>query len=194
MVSVLSAVRDLGRLREISAVLVRHGFGEIVARAGFGREAKEKDPDDEEGEKESKKLSRGERIRLVATELGPSFVKLGQIASTRTDVVPQDIVDELKKLQDSVPPVAFSEIKQQVEESLGAPIEKIFDRFETQPLASASIGQVHRAALKSEQGDPNEVVVKVQRPGVGAVVARDLDLLHMMAAALERAVPETKIY
>jgi ubiquinone biosynthesis protein len=192
VVSVLSAVRDLGRLREISAVLVRHGFGEIVARAGFGRESKDKD--DEAGETESKKLSRGERIRLVATELGPSFVKLGQIASTRTDVIPQDIVDELKKLQDSVPPVAFSEIKQQVEESLGAPIDKIFDRFDEKPLASASIGQVHRAALKQDGSDPIEVVVKVQRPGVGNVVTRDLDLLHMMAAALERAVPETKIY
>ncbi len=192
--SVLSAVRDLGRLREITAVLVRHGFGEIVARAGFGREAKEKEKDAEVGEKESTKLSRGERIRLVATDLGPSFVKLGQIASTRTDVIPQDIVDELKKLQDSVPPVAFSEIKQQVEASLGAPIENLFVRFEEKPLASASIGQVHRAALKNEHGDPVEVVVKVQRPGVGHVVARDLDLLHMMAAALERAVPETKIY
>jgi len=194
LVSVLSAVRDLGRLREITAVLVRHGFGEIVARAGFGRESKDKDKDEEVGETESKKLSRGERIRLVATELGPSFVKLGQIASTRTDVIPQDIVDELKKLQDSVPAVAFADIKQQVEESLGAPIEKIFERFDEKPLASASIGQVHRAALKNEQGEPIEVVVKVQRPGVGHVVARDLDLLHMMAAALERAVPETKIY
>ena len=150
--------------------------------------------DDEAGEKERKRISRGERIRMVAQELGPSFVKLGQIASTRTDVIPPDIIAELKKLQDEVPPVPFADIKQQVEESLGAPIADVFARFDEKPLASASIGQVHRAALKQESGEPIEVVVKVQRPGVGAVVARDLELLHMMAAALERAVPETKIY
>jgi len=188
-VSVFSAVRDLGRLREISAVLVRHGFGEIVTRAGFG-ESKSS----EAGDDEKKRISRGERIRKVAQELGPSFVKLGQIASTRTDVVPPDIIAELKKLQDEVPPVPFADIKQQVEESLGAPLPDVFERFDEKPLASASIGQVHRAALKQEGGAPIEVVVKVQRPGVGATVARDLDLLHMMAAALERAVPETKIY
>jgi ubiquinone biosynthesis protein len=194
-VSVFTAVRDLGRLREITAVLVRHGFGEIVARAGFVKKAGEaKDKDDEAGEKESKRLSRGERIRLVATDLGPSFVKLGQIASTRSDVVPADIIAELKKLQDEVPPVPFADIKQQVEESLAAPIGDVFERFDEAPLASASIGQVHRAALRQEDGPPIEVVVKVQRPGVGAIVARDLDLLHMMAAALERAVPETKLY
>ncbi len=190
--SVFTAVRDLGRLREISTVLVRHGFGEIVGRAGFGR--KEEAPKEAEaGEKERTRVSTAERIRLVAQDLGPSFVKLGQIASTRTDVIPPDIITELKKLQDEVPPVPFADIKQQVEESLGAPISEVFTRFEEKPLASASIGQVHRATLK--EGDALiEVVVKVQRPGVAAVVARDLDLLHMMAAALERAVPETKIY
>jgi ubiquinone biosynthesis protein len=192
LVSVLSAVRDLGRLREITAVLVRHGFGEIVQRAGFGK--KEDAKDDDGGEAERKRLSRGERIRLVATELGPSFVKLGQIASTRTDVIPPDIIVELKKLQDEVPAVPFADIKQQVEASLGASIENLFVRFDEKPLASASIGQVHRAALKDESGAPIEVVAKVQRPGVAAVVTRDLELLHMMAAALERAVPETKIY
>ncbi len=194
--SVLTAVRDLGRLREISAVLVRHGFGEIVARAGFGKRvdgSSEPPKDADAGEQEKKRISRGERIRLVAQELGPSFVKLGQIASTRTDVIPADIVVELKKLQDEVPPVPFSEIAKQIQESLGAPIADVFARFDEKPLASASIGQVHRASL-DVAGELVEVVVKVQRPGVGAVVQRDLELLHMMAAALERAVPETKIY
>jgi ubiquinone biosynthesis protein len=193
-VSVFTAVRDLGRLREITAVLVRHGFGEIVTRGGFGRK-EEVAPEHEAGEKERTRISTAVRIRMVAQDLGPSFVKLGQIASTRTDVLPPDIIAELKKLQDEVPPVSFADIKQQVEESLGAPIAHVFTRFDEKPLASASIGQVHRAALKllAEQ-DAIEVVVKVQRPGVSGVVARDLDLLHMMAAALERAVPETKIY
>src|ERR1700690_478273 len=125
--SVLSAVRDLGRLREITTVLVRHGFGEIVTRAGFGGAAPAPD------ETKAPRVSRAERIRLVAQELGPSFVKLGQIASTRTDVIPADIITELKKLQDEVPAVPFAAIKQQVEESLGAPIADVFARFDENP-------------------------------------------------------------
>ncbi len=211
MVSVLSAVRDLARLREISAVLVRHGFGEIVTRAGFGRRKKERtapgasDPPtstevleiaSEElarGEAEKKRTSTAERIRLVAQELGPSFIKLGQIASTRNDVLPREIIEELKKLQDEVPPVPFEEIREVVERSLGRALLDVYESFDEKPLATASIGQVHRAQLQTETGSI-AVVVKVQRPNVAAVVARDLELLHMMAAAIERAVPETKIY
>jgi ubiquinone biosynthesis protein len=205
MVSVLSAVRDLGRLREISAVLVRHGFGEIVARAGFGR-TKKTAPDargvdapeipSEElarGEEEIRRISLAERARLVLQDLGPSFIKLGQIASTRPDVLPADLIVELKKLQDEVPPVPFSDIKDAIEASLGAPLSEIYKSFDERPLATASIGQVHRAVLTTPEGDA-EVVVKVQRPGVSSTVARDLELLHIMAAAIERAIPETKIY
>jgi ubiquinone biosynthesis protein len=211
MVSVLTAVRDLGRLREISAVLVRHGFGEIVARAGFGRARKPgvvappgpkagaadliEIPTDElaRGEDEKKHISLAERARLVLQDLGPSFIKLGQIASTRPDVLPADLITELKKLQDDVPAVPFADIKEAIEESLGAPISEIYKSFDERPLATASIGQVHRAVLTTEAGD-EEVVVKVQRPGVSSTVARDLELLHIMAAAIERAIPETKIY
>src|ERR1700758_2349433 len=139
MVSVLSAVRDLARLREISSVLVRHGFGEIVARAGFGRtRRKEKavavesgaDADApeiaseevEKGEDEKRRISIHERARLVLQDLGPSFIKLGQIASTRGDVLPPELIVELKKLQDDVPPVPFDQIREVVESSLGASI------------------------------------------------------------------------
>lgn len=212
MVSVLGAVRDLGRMREITTVLVRHGFGEIVTRIGVGRRKKEKPTGQSEpppsgagevleiaegelakGDEASQKVSTPVRIRLVAQELGPSFIKLGQIASTRPDLIPADIITELKKLQDDVPAVPFEEIKAQVEKSLGAPLSQTFLRFDEKPLATASIGQVHRATLRTDTGD-EEVVVKVQRPGVAETVARDLDLLHVLAAALERAVPETKIY
>ena len=209
MVSVLGAVRDLGRLREITAVLVRHGFGEVVTRIGIGRRRKEKssgesapppgdvvdiaERDLEKSEEEQKKVSTPVRIRLVAQDLGPSFIKLGQIASTRPDLLPPDVIAELKKLQDEVPPVPFEDIKQQVEKSLGKKLSETFVRFDEKPLATASIGQVHRAVLRVDD-DEHEVVVKVQRPGVGDTVARDLELLHMLAAALERAVPETKIY
>ncbi len=215
MISVVSAVRDLGRLREITSVLVRHGFGEVVARAGFGRKPKraalsgksEPPPSgangadaielssDElaKGEEEKTRVSTAERIRLVVQDLGPSFIKLGQIMSTRNDLLPPEVITELKKLQDDVPPVPFEDIKSVVESSLGAPLEQVFVSFDEKPLATASIGQVHRAVLATPEGE-QRVVVKVQRPNVGVTVQRDLELLHIMAAAVERAIPETRIY
>lgn len=208
MVSVLSAVRDLARLREISSVLVRHGFGEIVARAGFGRtrrrekavpEAAEADAPEiateevEKGEDEKRRISIHERARLVLQDLGPSFIKLGQIASTRSDVLPAELIAELKKLQDDVPAAPFEQIRGVVESSLGAPVNELFVRFDEKPLATASIGQVHRAVLATPEGE-RDVVVKVQRPGVAPTVMRDLELLHIMAAAIERAIPDSRIY
>ena len=207
MVSVLSAVRDLVRLREISSVLVRHGFGEVVARAGFGR-TKKKDKaavdeaadapeipveEVEKGEDEKRRVSIYERARLVLQDLGPSFIKLGQIASTRGDVLPPALIVELKKLQDDVPPVPFEQLKEVIEASLGAPLSELFVSFDEKPLATASIGQVHRAVLATETG-PEQVVVKVQRPGVATSVMRDLELLHVMAAAIERTIPDSRIY
>jgi ubiquinone biosynthesis protein len=218
LVSIVSAVRDLGRLRQIYVVLVRHGFGELAQRLGLGARRSSKAPalsaaspdeatvDDlgqviepvpeaeaKRGEEERQKISLPTRVRLVLMDLGPSFVKLGQIASTRPDVLPADWITELKKLQDEVTPLPFEDIKGAVEASLGASLEEIYDRFEEKPLAAASIGQVHRAILKHPEG-PKEVVVKVQRPGVRGTVARDLDLLHVLAKLIERTVPESHIY
>ncbi len=205
MLSVVTVVRDLARLREITAVLIRHGFGEIVARMGLGRGRRAKpgielggDEDDVTSEQpapppEMAHISVYERIRLVLQELGPTFIKLGQIMSSRADILPPELIVELKKLQDNVPPVAFEDIRLAIEESLGAPIDELFVKVDKRPLAAASIGQVHRAILATPEGE-REVVIKVQRPGVAITVARDLELLHRMAAALERAIPETKIY
>jgi ubiquinone biosynthesis protein len=207
MVSIVHAARDIGRLRDISRVLVRHGFGEVVRRVGLGRPRRAKDSvppssreepgaeadDESRGDRERKEVSRAVRARLVLEELGPSFVKLGQIASTRPDVLPQDLIQELKKLQDSVPPVPFAEIKAHVERSLGDELHTFFEYFDETPLAAASIAQVHRARLKAEEG-PLDVVVKVQRPGIAQTIASDVDLLHAFAALVERAIPESKIY
>lgn len=208
MVNILSAVRELGRLRQINFVLMRHGFGEVAQRIGLTRSAKAApdepaDVDGEEGgdvdearkkgEEEKKKAGLPQRLRLVAMDLGPSFVKLGQIASTRADVLPREWIVELKKLQDEVNPLPFEEIRAAVEKSLGAPLEDLYDQFDETPLAAASIGQVHRAVLKHPDG-PKDVVVKVQRPGVRATVARDLELLHDLAKLIERTVPESHIY
>ncbi len=211
MVSIVSAVRDLGRLREIYVVLVRHGFGELAQRLGLGKRGKAlpaatddagrvvedvvPEAEAKRGEEESRKISLPERVRLVLMDLGPSFVKLGQIASTRPDVLPAEWIASLKRLQDEVNPLAFEEIRAAVESSLGAPIEEVYERFDPKPLAAASIGQVHRALLRSgDDGEAHEVVVKVQRPGVRDTVARDLDILHKLAAVVERTIPESKIY
>lgn len=197
MVSILHAARDIGRVREISTVLVRHGFGEIVTRLGLRRRrATESGGDAEDearGARAVKEMTLAVRARRVLEDLGPSFVKLGQLASTRPDVIPPDLQNELKKLQDSVPPFDFQLVKEQVEESLGAPLDTIFTSFDREPLAAASIAQVHRATLKTESG-PVDVVVKVQRPGIAHTIASDVDLLHAFAALIERAIPESRIY
>jgi ubiquinone biosynthesis protein len=210
MASLITAVRDLDRLRQIYVVLVRHGFGELAQRLGFGkkqpralpstdteaeRAVEEAVPESEakQGEDEARRVSLAERVRLVAMDLGPSFVKLGQIASTRPDVIPAAWIAELKKLQDEVNPLPFSDIKEAVEGSLGRSIEEVYESFDEKPLAAASIGQVHRATLRTAEG-PRDVVVKVQRPGVRTTVARDVEILHALAALVERTIPESRIY
>ncbi|HEY5961148.1 MAG TPA: AarF/UbiB family protein, partial [Polyangiaceae bacterium] len=208
MVSIVHAKRDIGRLREISTVLVRYGFGEIVARIGIGRTRRSRDslPPTKLGEEldalageaaEPAQLTEQSafavRFRRVLEELGPSFIKLGQIASTRADLLPQELITELKKLQDGVSEVPLAAIREQVELSLGADLDQIYERFDPQPLAAASIAQVHRAALRTSEG-LKEVVVKVQRPGISETIESDLDLLHMLATLIERTIPESRVY
>lgn len=190
MVSIVSAIRDIARVREVSAVLVRHGFGEVVGRIGLAGK-KDREPGDPTSERPQVSVAR--RLRLVLEDLGPSFVKLGQLASTRPDLLPPDLIAELRKLQDSAPVLPFADIEKQIELSLGAPIAEVFDEFDERPLAAASIAQVHRAILKSPEGR-KKVAVKVQRPGIAATIASDVEILHTLAALLERAVPETRIY
>jgi ubiquinone biosynthesis protein len=187
MASILDTVRDLGRLRQIVQVLIRHGFGEVVQRTGLGSLVTAK------AESHASKVSTAERIRLVVTDLGPSFIKLGQILSTRPDLVPVEIITELKKLQDRVPPVTFEEIQAQIQAELGASIEEVFESFDPTPLASASIGQVHRATLITPSGLA-DVVVKVQRPNIKDIIERDIDLLYWLAKAVERSIPESRTY
>jgi ubiquinone biosynthesis protein len=190
MASLLTAVRDLDRLRQIAGVLVRHGFGELVQRAGWGTPIGVVRSDGSE----TTAISLGMRIRLVLTELGPSFIKLGQILSTRHDLIPDEILEELQKLQDDVPPVPFEQLKPMIERELGATIDELYEKLDEQPLASASIAQVHRALLRIPDGPPVDVVLKLQRPNIRELIERDIDLLHWMARAIERSMPEARVY
>lgn len=194
MPSIFTAVRDLDRARQIAVVLVRHGFGEVASRLGLSSAGgPSKSNEGSESSPAGDRATLAQRLRMVLTDLGPSFVKLGQIASTRPDLIPADVIAELKKLQDAVPPFSAEEARAIVEEQLGAPIHEVFSSFDDEPMASASIGQVHKATLRSAEGDI-PVVVKVQRPNVAQTIARDVDLLYWFAHALERAFPESKTY
>lgn len=192
MISLVHAARDISRIREVTTVLIRHGFGEVVRRLGLL--GKSPPPELHASHAERPQSSFAERIRQVLEDLGPSFVKLGQLASTRADLLPPELITELKKLQDSLPPLPFEVVQKQLEISLGLSIEEVFSSFSEEPLAAASIAQVHRARLKTDTGEELDVAVKVQRPGIAKTIASDLDILHTLAVLLERAIPETRIY
>ncbi len=186
MVSVVRAVKNTERLAQIALVLVRHGFGEIVSRLPLGPLAPAPAP---AGEARTFAV----RLREALQDLGPSFVKLGQVMSTRPDLLPADVVAELKKLQDDVAPMTAAEVEEVLAESYGDSLDAVFATFERTPLASASIGQVHVARLRDGVGEL-DVVVKLQRPKARATVERDLDLLYLLARLLEAHVPETRAF
>jgi len=165
------AVRQLGRISEIAQVAAKHGFGYFFETRGPRRRVREVvDP-------AAAGSPRGQRLREMLDELGPTFVKFGQLLSTRPDVVPPDIVFELKGLQDAVHPFPFSQARQVIESELGLTIEQLYLDFEEVPLAAASIGQVHRAVLPNGR----RVVVKVQRPDAPRQIEADLELMYQVA-------------
>jgi len=181
--------RVIGRLLQIQRVLVRHGLDEFVRATHLYRPARflfllspwtwfQR----------SRGSSRGERLRLALEELGPIFVKFGQALSTRRDLLPTDIADELAKLQDRVPPFPGELARAGLEATYGKPLEEVFGSFENTPMAAASIAQVHAATLK----DGREVVVKVLRPGMRERIGLDLQVLRTLAALAQRWWPEAR--
>jgi ubiquinone biosynthesis protein len=172
------ATRSLGRLSEIAQVMVRHGFGYFLEAHKLtdllpGRSAELR----LSAAESSIGSARGQHLRELLDELGPTFVKFGQLLSTRPDIVPPDIIAELRGLQDDVRSFPFEQAERVIEEDLGNSLERLFLEFDPQPVAAASIGQVHRAVLPN--GRP--VAVKVQRPGAPRQIEADLGLLYQAA-------------
>lgn len=181
----VSTFRSLKRAGDILAVLVKHGWGRYVERLhlkGFLPAAAQ--------EGSAPGLSDARRLRLALEELGPTFVKFGQLLSVRQDLFPEDVTTELQKLQDAVPPFPAAQARQIVERELGRPVSELFAAFEDTPLAAASIAQVHAATLL----DGTAAIVKVQRPGIEQVIHADLEILFACARLLQRRVPESRRY
>jgi ubiquinone biosynthesis protein len=191
------AIQDLNRLRQIVVIAARHGFGayfdqtrlgellgsreaEEVRRAAAGAEPAGEGPD----------RRTAQRFRQLLLDLGPTFIKLGQLLSSRPDMLPSHWVDELSELQDAVPPFPLADVRAQIERSLGRPVAECFASLEEAPLASASIAQVHRALTH----DGAAVVVKVQRPRIRQRIESDLSILYQVARLVEAVVEETGVY
>lgn len=185
----IQTLRNIRRLHKIVKTLIRYGFGGFVSELRiipffstlerllvFTRKGRG--------------MSVPVRIRLVLEELGPTFIKLGQIASTRADLLPPDWIEEFKKLQDMVPSFPFAEAKKTIESSLNAPLDSLFESFDEKPIASASIAQVHYATLKHGV----KAAVKVRRRGIHSIVAADISVMRTVAGLLEAYLPASKRY
>ena len=182
--------KNINRLRQIVNILIKYGFDYFVKQLGLtnliskgGKILKLKPS-------KIAQLPLPVRVRLALEELGPTFVKLGQILSTRPDLIPPDYIEELQKLQDKVPPFAYEQVEQIIKRELGAKVLEIFESLEQKPFAAASLGQVHQAILK----DGEKVVVKVQRPDIEKIIETDLDILFHLARLTERHIPASRLY
>jgi ubiquinone biosynthesis protein len=182
--------RNLGRYRQILSVLFKYGFGEFVDTLKIEQYLEislpmlfKKEP------KVGEKLSRPERTRRVLEELGPTFIKFGQILSTRPDLIPLEYLKELAKLQDEVPSFPYEEACEVITRELGQPPDVVFQSFEKEPFAAASIGQAHRARLPNNE----DVVVKVQRPGIREIIETDLEIMLHLASLMERHLEEFEV-
>ncbi|MEK6262472.1 MAG: AarF/ABC1/UbiB kinase family protein [Planctomycetota bacterium] len=184
-------LRNLGRTSEIVTVLLNHGFGDLVDRIGlrnfwyrwrrlFSRKPSEP----------VRHLKLVERVRLTLESLGPTYIKFGQVMSTRPDLVPHGMLNELKRLQENVPPFSSEEAVERVEHELGRPLAELFASFDRVPLAAGSLGQVHRAV----NFDGTLLAVKIRRPGAVRNVERDLSLMHEIAVLIERHIAEARIF
>jgi ubiquinone biosynthesis protein len=183
--------RHLNRYSQILGVLIAYGFGEVIdmlridSLIDLGMRAASP-----RRREKIEKLSRAERVRLALEELGPTYVKLGQLLSTRPDLIPADFIRELSKLQDNAAPFDYKDALAILEKELSAPIDTIFDTIDPQPIAAASIAQVYQATLK----DGDRVAIKIQRPGIRRIIEIDLEIMLHLATLMERHVEEVAFF
>ncbi len=183
----IRGIKGIRRFGIIAGVLLKHGFGDLAERL-FNGKAKRA------GEPERDMLLRvgfpsARRIRMVLEELGPSFVKLGQLMSTRADIFPPEYIEEFKKLQDKVPPVPFADVKRVIEGEIKRPLAEVFAHFDQNSMAAASVGQVHTAVLHSGE----KAAVKIIRPGIDRQVKEDLRLMYYLADKAEKALEIARV-
>ncbi len=185
MIPVNRGLKNIRRLRQIIGVFIKYGFKDIVYRLPRARSFIP-------SRIQSRFLrgSSAERLRLALQELGPTFIKLGQILSVRTDIFPEEFLKELSRLQDEVESIPFKEVRGVIEKELNAPITTLFTSFGQKAIASASLAQVHRATTKEN----NKVVVKVQRPTVKEIIETDLSILEAIAGWIEKEIQESRSY
>ncbi len=187
----VGVMRDLPRLHEITSVFIRHGLGDLVRRIGIANVLERAGQILHWGAKtETVRLEPAQRMRRALEELGPTFVKLGQVMATRVDLFPPHWIAEFEKLQSAVPPVAFDALVPELERALGRSPFEVFRNLDPRPFGSASIAQVHRAEL----ADGTPVVLKIRRPGIRAKVDADLRILFHVAELIESEIPEARRY
>jgi ubiquinone biosynthesis protein len=184
-------LRTIRRYRTILGVLIKYGFGHFVEQLNidYYLEAGKRIVT-RRSERDLQRLSQPQRLRMAMEELGPTFIKLGQLLSTRPDVLPRTYTDEFRKLQDEVPALPVDEIKRQIQRQFGKPVEEVCLEFIAEPLAAASIAQVHRGRLRSGEA----VVFKVRRPGITRTVETDIDIMMSLAHLIEQHVPTVALY
>lgn len=185
-------IRNLQRMREILLVVGRHGFGDVLARLeqGIGPGILGRLIPFRRARQRAAQFATEERFRMTLEELGPTFVKFGQVLSTRPDLIPMSLVEELRKLQENVLPFPSDEARSVIEGELRRRIGEVFSTFQDTPIAAGSIAQVHAAELR--EGLP--VVVKVQRPNLERILRTDVEILEFLAGAIERDIPESQLY
>ncbi|HIQ14789.1 MAG TPA: ubiquinone biosynthesis regulatory protein kinase UbiB, partial [Leucothrix sp.] len=182
---IMNSFTQLLRLFEINRILIRHNLDELIYAIPAFRPLSfiyHLSPWNWDKQKKKNRAPKAERIRKALEDLGPVFVKFGQILSTRRDMLPDDLANELANLQDNVPPFSGKEARAIIEKSLEMPTSELFQKFDENPLASASIAQVHTATLH----DGQEAVVKVVRPGIEKTIRHDIDLMLLIAKMVHR--------
>ena len=179
------------RYNQVISVFLKYGFEDLVSyldekkRFNFIRKLVPRAT-----YKHALTLSKWEKMRLVCEELGPTFVKFGQLLSNRPDVFPEAFVKEMEKLQDSVPPISGEVAQKVIETELGKPVSELFEWFEIEAFASASMAQVHKAQLKSGE----KIVLKVQRPGIKEMIEADIKVMYYLAEVLSKRIPSLKSF